>query len=95
MLTKDVENLILSPTRYMLWKIQSGIAPPFFYVIVAEQDKLKTLKSFLRRETQNAVEPLAQLPMYAVNKWPLKSSGKEQKGPGCKTPKVPNVWQKL
>ena len=73
-LTKDgqrrgkLENLILSPTRYMLWKIQSGIAPPFFYVIVAEQDKLKTLRSFLCRENQNAVEPIAQLPMYVVNK---------------------------
>ena len=74
MLTKDgkrrgkLENLILSPTtRYMLWKIQSGIAPPFFYVVVAEQDKLKTLRSFLCRETQNAVQPIAQLPVYAVN----------------------------
>ena len=78
MLTKAVENLTLSPTRYMLWKIQSGIAPPFFYVIVAEQDKLKTLRSFLCRENQNAVEPIAQLPMYVVNKWPLKSSGTAQ-----------------
>ena len=59
-------SLILSSTRYMLWKIQSGIAPPFFYVVVAEQEKLKTLRSFLCRETQNAVEPIAQLPMYTV-----------------------------
>ena len=78
MLTKAVENLTLSPTRYMLWKIQSGIAPPFFYVIVAEQDKLKTLKSFVCRETQNAVEPIAQLPMYAVNEWPVKRQSTER-----------------
>ena len=58
-----MENLTLSPTRYMLWKIQSGIAPPFFYVVVAEQDKLR---SILCRQNQNAVQPIARLSMYAV-----------------------------
>ena len=58
-----MENLTLPPTRYMLWKIQSGIAPPFFYVVVAEQDKLR---SFLCCQNQNAVQPIAQLSMYAV-----------------------------
>merc|ERR1711974_366711 len=36
-----------SPFRGMLWKIQSGIVPPLFYVIIAEKDKLKALKQFI------------------------------------------------
>ena len=31
----------------MLWKIQSGIVPPLFYLIIAEKDKLKALKEFM------------------------------------------------
>ena len=49
----------------MLWKIQSGIAPPLFYVIVAEQEKLKTLRCFLS-QTRNAVEPIA---IEVVQSW--------------------------
>ena len=55
-------------TRYMLWKIQSGIAPPFFYVIVAEKDKLNTLRGFLCPQIQNAVQPIVpSTQMYTVN----------------------------
>ena len=43
--------------RYMLWKIQSGIAPPFFYVVIAEKEKLKTLRVFLFPQIVNAVDP--------------------------------------
>ena len=41
----------------MLWKIQSGIAPPFFYVVIAEKEKLKTLRVFLFPQIVNAVDP--------------------------------------
>ena len=40
--------------RGMLWKVQSGIVPPLFYVIIAEKDKLKALREFMR--SRNAVE---------------------------------------
>ena len=55
-------------TRYMLWKILSGIAPPLFYVIVAEKDKLITLRGFLCPQIQNAVQPIVpSTQMYTVN----------------------------
>ena len=41
----------------MLWKIQSGIVPPLFYVIIAEKDKMKTLKEFMCPRLENAVDP--------------------------------------
>lgn len=47
-------------TRYMLWKIQSGTVPPFFYVVIAEKEKLNTLRGFLCPQLQNAVEPNVQ-----------------------------------
>ena len=59
-----------------MWKIQSGIAPPLFYLIVAEKEKLKNLKLSLKEnlkrlklslrdlllcpKTQNTVEPIVQ-----------------------------------
>ena len=52
----------------MLWKIQSGIAPPFFYVVIAEKEKLKTLRVFLFPKIQNAVDPNVQShQMYAMS----------------------------
>ena len=45
--------------RYMLWRNQSGICPPFFYVIIAEKDKLKSLKEFFGLKIKNAVGPMA------------------------------------
>ena len=66
-----------------MWKIQSGIAPPLFYLIVAEKEKLKSLKLSLKEnlkrlklslrdllcpKTQNTVEPIVQSTrMYAIN----------------------------
>ena len=60
----------------MLWKIQSGIAPPFFYVVIAEKDKLKTLKDSVRDKLKtlrvfpkikNTVDPNVQShQMYPV-----------------------------
>ncbi len=55
-----------------MWNIQSGIAPPLFYLIVAEKEKLKSLKLSLRDllcpKTQNTVEPIVQSTrMYAIN----------------------------
>ena len=43
----DITSRLIPFTRFMLWKIQSGIFPPFFYVAIAEKDKLKTLKGIL------------------------------------------------
>ena len=43
--------------RWMLWKVQSGIAPPFFYVIIAEKDTLKTWRASLCPKNQNTIEP--------------------------------------
>ena len=50
---------MLKKFRWMLWKIQSGIAPPFFYVVIAEKDKLKTLRDSVRvfLRIQNTVDP--------------------------------------
>ena len=64
-----ISGLNLFLIRYMLWKIQSGIAPPFFYVIVAEKDKLNTLRGFLCPQIQNVVQPIVHQPnqMYTVN----------------------------
>ena len=52
----------------MLWKIQSGIAPPFFYVVIAEKEKLKNLKVFLfGPKIKNTVDPNVQsYQMYPV-----------------------------
>ena len=53
---RDKKSNLIS-TRFMLWKIQSGIVPPFFYVAIAEKDKLKTLKGILCARKQNTIEP--------------------------------------
>ena len=55
----------------MLWKVQSGIVPPLFYVIIAEKDKLKALREFMRSrnaaEQNTAVNPNVQSQqMYPV-----------------------------
>ena len=42
----------------MFWKIQSGIVPPFFYVIIGEKEKLKLLRNLLCPERQNTVQPV-------------------------------------
>lgn len=56
--------------RYMLWRNQSGICPPFFYVIIAEKDKLKSLKEFFGLKIKNAVGPLVlQEQVHTVNCW--------------------------
>ena len=41
----------------MLWKIQSGIVPPLFYVIIAEKDKMRTFKELMCPRLKNAVDP--------------------------------------
>ena len=46
--------------RYMVWKIQSGIVPPFYYLIISEKEKLKLLKHRLCLKKQNAVQPIDQ-----------------------------------
>ena len=55
--------------RWMLWKIQSGIAPPFLYVVIGERDKLKALSVFLfPPRIHNTVDPNVQShQMYPVN----------------------------
>ena len=56
--------------RYMLWRNQSGICPPFFYVIIAEKDKLKSLKDFFGLKMKNSVGPLVlQEQVHTVNCW--------------------------
>ena len=50
--------------RWMLWKVQSGIAPPFFYVIIAEKDTLKTWRGICPK-SQNTIEPNVE--MYPVD----------------------------
>ena len=56
--------------RYMLWRNQSGICPPFFYVIIAEKDKLKSLKNFFGLKMKNSVGPLVlQEQVHTVNCW--------------------------
>ena len=55
----------------MLWKVQSGIVPPLFYVIIAEKEKLKALREFMRSrnaaEQNTAVNPNVQSQqMYPV-----------------------------
>ena len=54
----------------MLWRNQSGICPPFFYVIIAEKDKLKSLKDFFGLKMKNSVGPLVlQEQVHTVNCW--------------------------
>ena len=54
--------------RYMLWRNQSGICPPFFYVIIAEKDKLKSLKEFFGLKMKNSIGPLVlQEQAHTVN----------------------------
>ena len=45
------------PGRLLLWKTQSVVAPPFFYVLVGERGKLKTLKDFLFPKVNSSVHP--------------------------------------
>ena len=45
----------------MFWKIQSGIVPPFFYVIIGEKEKLKLLRDLFCPERQNTVQPVDQV----------------------------------
>ena len=52
--------------RYMFWKIQSGIVPPFFYVIIGEKEKLKLLRNLLSPERQNTVHPVDQAKMVCT-----------------------------
>ena len=49
--------IIVIFSRDMLWKIQSGIVPPLFYVIIAEKDKMRTFKEFMCPRLKNAVDP--------------------------------------
>ena len=58
-------NILLISFRWMLWKVQSGIAPPFFYVIIAEKDTLKTWRASLCPKSQNTIVPNVQ--MYPVD----------------------------
>ena len=46
--------------RYMVWMIQSRIVPPFFYLIISENEKLKFLKHCLCLKKQNTVHPIVQ-----------------------------------
>ena len=48
------------PGRLLLWKTQSVVAPPFFYVLVGERGKLKTLKDFLFPKVNHSVHPNVQ-----------------------------------
>ena len=50
----------------MFWKIQSGIVPPFFYVIIGEKEKLKLLRNLLCPERQNTVQPVDQANMVCT-----------------------------
>ena len=50
----------------MFWKIQSGIVPPFFYVIIGEKEKLKLLRNLLCPERQNTVQPVDQEKMVCT-----------------------------
>ena len=44
-------------TRFLLWKTESGIVPPIFYVIVGERSRFKSFKDWLCPQVQNAVDP--------------------------------------
>ena len=50
----------------MFWKIQLGIVPPFFYVIIGEKEKLKLLRNLLSPERQNTVHPVDQAKMVCT-----------------------------
>ena len=44
-------------TRFLLWKTESGIVPPIFYVLVGERSRLKSFKECLCPQVQNTVDP--------------------------------------
>ena len=61
-----IMTLISIHFRYMFWKIQSGIVPPFFYVFIGEKEKLKLLRNSLCPKKQNMVQPTVQAEMVSV-----------------------------
>ena len=52
---KRADEIFVSGFRAMLWKTQSGIIPPLFYLVIAEKDKLKAVKELMC--PKNAVDP--------------------------------------
>ena len=52
---KRADEIFVSGFRAMLWKTQSGIIPPLFYLVIAEKDKLKAAKKLMC--PRKAVEP--------------------------------------
>ena len=44
-------------SRLLIWKSGSRIAPPVFYVLIGERERLKELKICLCPKIQNSVDP--------------------------------------
>ena len=44
-------------SRLLIWKSGSRIAPPVFYVLIGERERLKELKICLCPKNQNSVDP--------------------------------------